>query len=126
MVINAIYAPKEFTITVHDGDIFENKTMPYDYVITAENLNDLKNKGEDYILLGIYQDPELEKAIELPYRITGTAAFYTKWINKNDGNDELEFISGPDDSYKILNGYSGNDTIIYIPSTKEGKPVQNR
>ena len=25
MVINAIYAPKEFTITVHDGDIFENK-----------------------------------------------------------------------------------------------------
>lgn len=124
MVINAIYAPKEFTITVHDGDIFENKTMPYDYVITAENLNDLKNKGEDYILLGIYQDPELEKAIELPYRITGTAAFYTKWINKNDGNDELEFISGPDDSYKILNGYSGNDTIIYIPSTKEGKPVQ--
>ncbi|MFW5780672.1 MAG: InlB B-repeat-containing protein, partial [Bacillota bacterium] len=53
-VFTAVYNPRSYTITLVDDGVEENITMYFNEVITAENLNDLKDKGEDDILLGIY------------------------------------------------------------------------
>lgn len=118
--LTAIYIPKSIEITLYDGASPEIINRDFGTVINADNLQQIKSKT-GYILLGLYEDALLNQIVELPYTITSNTTLYTKWIDTVNGNSELMYNTYQ--NYKELNGYNGNDAIIYIPSRLDDIPI---
>lgn len=128
LTLTPVFELKEYEITIYD----ENKPpqiyfMKHGDTITAENLHEFNNRNDGSILVGLYNDAALTQAVELPYSINMQKSFYTKWLDSNNGNAELIYseVSGEgDDAYRKVIGYTGNDSVIYIPDNYNSVPVK--